>query len=94
MWFTAPFAMKGTITGYSDFAQTNQLFSIMVAGTGSVSSGPYRAIASEGGVFWLNRGADSFSFSAETASPTPEPATMLLLVSGGLVIAGRRVKRS
>ena len=94
MWFTAPFAMKGVITGHSDFARTRQLFSIMLAGTGSVESGPYRAVASEGGVLWVNRGNDIFRFAAETASPTPEPATMLLLVSGGLVIARARLKRS
>jgi hypothetical protein len=91
--FNTPFVMNGQLSGYADFQRTMALFSVMLTGSGTASTGPYLAITTDTGTAWLNRSGDGFTFVDASAAPIPEPASLLLLASG-LVMAGTRRWRS
>ena len=85
--FSTPFVVNGHLEGYADSNRTAPLFAVTVTGSGVAYAG-YRVVNED---VWdrLFDGGTTFRFSPASASPTPEPATMVLLASG-LVIAGAR----
>ena len=90
--FQTTFTMNGHLEGFSDVDGTQpagaRLFAVDVTGSGVAHIGPYRATSDN--VWNSFDGGASFLFEAASPSPTPEPATMVLLASG-LVIAGAAV---
>lgn len=88
--FNTTFTMSGRIVGFSGIGNDAQeLFSIDVFGTGTASANA-RFVDNR---LYLPSGTDVFySFTAGDVSPTPEPASLLLLATGavGLVARSRR----
>src|SRR4029077_19241948 len=86
--FQTTFVMNGHLEGYANRNQTGPLFALAVTGSGAASAGPYRVSNNN---LWFSppSGDVGFTFSTANPSPTPEPATMVLLASG-IVIAGAR----
>jgi hypothetical protein len=89
--FPVPFTTVGSIRGYSDSSLSGTpLFSADLSGSG-VASATFREFGDDDFYLLARFGGISYTFSpAEVA--TPEPSTILLLLTGGLGMAlrGRR----
>jgi len=81
--FTTPFTMQGQISGFSSFNDPGQtpLFSVALIGSGTASVGGTSRSTSP------NYVGQGLAFQFEAPSPTPEPASLILLGSGVAGIA-------
>jgi hypothetical protein len=93
--FSTPFTMIGQISGYANFGGSDNppLFTVPLVGAGTATvSGNTRSSAPT----YIGQSL-AFQFEAATPSPTPEPASMLLVGSGVAALATvkrRRDKRA
>jgi len=77
--FDTPFTMTGVLSGFFGAGHTSApLFTANLAGHGTASLVAVRDI--DGG--FVVRGGTIFTFSPAPVSPTPEPETLVMLVSG------------
>jgi hypothetical protein len=88
--FQLPFTMTGQINGFANSNLTGPLFSASVAGGGTTAV-TYRTFDND--TYALPHvGGQSFTFTAQPAA-TPEPASVLLVVTGLAGVLARHVRR-
>jgi len=87
----APFLFTGQLTGFATADRTgNALFSVVLTGRGNADT----IISTAGaGHPWLVEGVD-YRFTSADVSPTPEPATLMLLATGVFTAATARRRRA
>ena len=90
--FSAPFTMTGSLSAFAGpfFPQPDAqpLFTLDVAGRGTVVAGPYRNLET---AYLLNSGGELYTFEG-AAAPVPEPATLILFGVSSLGVAAARRK--
>ena len=89
-FFNTTFTMRGHVVGLSGAGSgAQQLFSVDVFGSGNATS---TAFLVNNSVFLPTLTTISYNFTSDAVSPTPEPASLLLLGTGaaGLIARSRR----
>jgi hypothetical protein len=92
---TAPFTMTAQITGYTstiDFARGNSAFSGSFTGAGTATAHFVMDPIVPGHAPLFDVQSVVYQFASANATPTPEPATLLML-GAGLVIVSTRMRR-
>jgi hypothetical protein len=83
---TRPFTMTGVLVLTTPGGVP--VFSDFVSGSGQLMFG----LTSDGSTYTSSFAFGNFIFRASSASPTPEPATLLLFATGGVVAGARRLR--
>jgi len=87
--FSEPFTFSGQLSGFPTAARnTAPLFSTALRGNGTVT---FSIFADTGQMFSF--GDLDYTFAAESPSPTPEPATVLLFGTALVGSVGQRLRR-
>jgi hypothetical protein len=94
---TLPFTFRGTVTGFASSAFADPVFTTALAGSGTARARFNTFVFDRTTLFSATDlpGADfQLEYVFSGVSPTPEPATLLLMASGALVLEARRRRRT
>jgi len=94
---TLPFTFRGTVTGFASSQFDDPVFTTALVGSGTARA-RFNTFVSDGTTLFSATDLPGADFQLEYvfsgASPTPEPATLLLIASGALVLETRRRRRT